>query len=73
MFVWSAVQYSLNKVKDISPVDVYFLNGNTEPLQGVHVLKINDDNIRIRSEDKIIILNKDQVLKIEMKIPEKHL
>lgn len=35
------------------------------------ILKVNEDNIRLRIDNKIVILNKGEVLKIEMQIPEK--
>jgi|GEM_PF-2177994 hypothetical protein len=70
IFTWSAYGYSLKKLKDIVPVDVYFTDEKNEPLQGVRILKINDDNIRIRSNNKTLIINKGEVLKIEMKTPE---
>lgn len=73
IFFWSAFQYSLRKLEDSVPVDIYFTDEEREPIRGAIVLKINDDNIRARTENTILILNKSEVLKIEMKIPEKSL
>jgi hypothetical protein len=53
------------------PVDIYFVDKTIEPLTGVTTRKVNDDNIRARVGDKMLIINKSQILKIEMKIPEK--
>lgn len=68
---WSAFQYSLRKIKDIEPVTIYFIDKELESIQQARILKVNDDNIRIRVENTITILNKSEVLKIEMKIPER--
>lgn len=70
IFFWSAFQYSLRKLNDIAPINIYFNNKDFDPILGAQVLKYNDDNIRIRTEDKILILNKSEVFKIEMKIPD---
>lgn len=58
-----ALNYSLRLTK-LSKVDVYLL-GAPEPMRGLDLLKLNEDNLRLRDGNKIIILNKDQVLKIE--------
>lgn len=70
---WSAFQLSLRKLDDIAPVDIYFIDKEREPIFQVMVLKVNEDNIRIRQADTIVIINKSEVLKIEMKIPESFL
>ncbi len=72
-FIWSAFGYSLRKIKDITPVDIYFVDKDREPLIGARVLKFNDDNVRIRVEDTIYIINKNEILMTKMKIPEKSL
>ena len=51
-------------------VDVYLI-GNPEPMKDLTLLKINEDNVRLRDNDKVIILNKSQVLKIEQKIDQR--
>ena len=60
---------SFNKMKDIVPVDLYFIDEIREPLIGIRILKINEDNIRARVGDKIMIINKDTVLRIEHDVP----
>jgi hypothetical protein len=73
ILMWSALNFSLRKVIDIVPVDVHFIDKSRESLKGVRILKVNEDNVRIRIENKILILNKSEVLSIEMPIPEKYL
>ena len=68
-FVLSALNYSLRNIK-ASKCDIYFLDKKIKPLLGVSILKINTDNIRLRIDDRIFILNKETVFKIEMKIPD---
>ena len=73
IFVWSAFGYSMRKIKDIAPVDVHFVDKDREPIRGARILKFNDDNVRIRANDTIYIINKNEILMTEMKIPEKSL
>ncbi len=73
IFLWSATKYSYKSVRDVALMNIYFKDVSIEPLISVQVLKINDDNIRIRTEDHIFLLNKNEVLKVEMKIPESFL
>ena len=67
-FILLALSYSLRLLK-LSKVDVYLI-GLQEPLRDLVLLKTNDDNIRLREKDKVVILNKSQVLKIEIKIDQ---
>ncbi|MFZ2253342.1 MAG: hypothetical protein WAW13_04210 [Minisyncoccia bacterium] len=73
IFLWSATKYSYKSVGDVALMNIYFKDTSIEPLISVQVLKINDDNIRIRNEDHIFLLNKNEVLKVEMKIAESSL
>jgi MFS family permease len=50
-------------------VDISLIS-NMEPMRDLILLKINNDNIRLRDGGKIIILNKAQVLKIDLKIDQ---
>lgn len=68
---WSAFQLSLRKLNEIAPINIYFTDKDREPICGAQVLKYNDDNIRVRVENKILILNKAEVHTIEMQIPDK--
>lgn len=74
-FCYLAYNSSLKKaIKDeIVPVDIYLRNQNNEVLREVIILKYNPDNLRIRKDNKVIILNKDEISKIEMIVPEKYL
>jgi hypothetical protein len=74
-FILLALNFSLKKFTkgdNITLASIYFI-GKKKPLTNVRILKVNEDNVRIRVEDKIIILNKTEVSKIEMVIPEKDL
>ena len=73
MLILLALNYSLRLVNRKSVVDIHFIDVSRGLLKDVMLLKVNEDNIRLRNEDKIIILNKSQVLKIEMKIPKEDL
>lgn len=75
VFIVLAQNFSLKKSlqNKIVPVDIYFTDPNKEPLKKVVVLKYNPDNIRIRSENKVIILNRNEFSKIEMVIPKETL
>lgn len=73
MLIWSAFGYSLRKIEEIAPVTIYFSDQTTDPITPARILKVNEDNIRLRVDNKIVILSKDDVLKIEMEIPEKML
>ena len=65
-FILIALTYSLSVTK-LLKVTIYFI-GSTHPLSKVLLLKVNEDNIRIRDKNKVVILNKDQILKIEQEI-----
>jgi hypothetical protein len=58
-----AVVYSLSKIK-LSQVDLIFINKERSIL-GATLLKVNKDNVRIKKGEKIVIVNKDQIEKIE--------
>lgn len=54
------------------PVDIHFNDGGSS-MEGVWILKVNEDNIRVRAGDSIVLLNKDQVRDIVMKVPDNRL
>jgi len=65
-----AYNYSLRKFKRRTPVDIYFTD-SSESLKGVMILKVNPDNMRIRTNDhRILIINKSLIAKVDMLIPE---
>lgn len=71
-----AMNFSLKRFMrgtGILPVNIYFIDSKRAILEGVRVLKVNEDNIRLRVENKILILNKSEVSKIEMVLPEEML
>ena len=55
------------------PVDILFKDSTRTTLKQVIVLKYNKDNIRVRTDEKIIFLNKSEVFSVEMIIPENSL
>jgi MFS family permease len=67
-FIFMAANGPLKGVK-LSKVDVY-LTGDQGVMRDLTLLKMNDNNVRLRDNDKVIILNRAQVLKVEMKIDQ---
>ena len=63
-----ALNFSLSKIKDIVLVTVYLKDGST--YNKVFIIKEKDDSFRIRVDNKIILLSKNEVSRIEMVIPE---
>lgn len=57
---------SLRK-ENIGIADIYFIDGK-KPIKDCRVLKVNDDNIRIRKGKFSMIINKSQIFKIEEKV-----
>lgn len=72
LFVILASIYSMRRDERIG-VDIYFIDESKPPLKNMLVLKVNEDNLRVRDGDVVYILNKNQVLKIVQVVPEKHL
>ncbi|MGC9611034.1 MAG: hypothetical protein ABSE68_02330 [Minisyncoccia bacterium] len=68
-FLFLAWKYSLSTTR-LPEVDIYFM-GSDEPLRGVLLLKINDDNVRVRDGNKVIVLNKSQIKRMEFILGEK--
>lgn len=61
-----ALLTSLRK-ENIGIADIYFIDGK-KPIKDCRVLKVNDDNIRIRKGRFSMIINKSQIFKIEEKV-----
>jgi hypothetical protein len=45
--------------------NIYFNDKLKKPIKKCRILKINDDNVRIRKGDKVILFNKNSIFKIE--------
>ncbi|HMO78142.1 MAG TPA: hypothetical protein PKA42_02520 [Candidatus Paceibacterota bacterium] len=73
IFVWSALGYSLRLIKELPQVNIYFADSNIQPLIGAKLIKVSDDTVRVRSSNTIILLNKNNIQKIEMEIPDSSL
>jgi|WetSurMetagenome_2_1015567.scaffolds.fasta_scaffold188307_1 hypothetical protein len=67
-FIGLALFTSLNR-GNVLFADIYFI-GNKLPLKDCRIIKINNDNIRVRLKDKVILLRKDSVSKIEILVKE---
>jgi hypothetical protein len=65
-FIFMAINYSL-RTQRLAKADIYTL-GNPEPMRDVTLLKINDDNVRFRDGDTVVLFNKSQILKIEQRL-----
>lgn len=59
-----AATYGLKQMKT-EIVNVYLVGVN-EPIQNLTLLKVNDDNVRLRDKDKGMIISKSQIVRIEM-------
>jgi hypothetical protein len=65
-----AYNFSLRKLKRRTGVDIYFTD-NSESLKDVIILKVNPDNIRLRTHDHhVFIINKSLIAKIDQLVPE---
>ncbi len=70
MFIQSAFNFSLKSLKVISPATIYFTNKDNEPLTNVYILKEKEDSYRVRIENKIMLINKSEILWVEATTPE---
>ncbi len=68
-FILLALNYSLNKTR-LPKIDIFFTNGKT-PVRNAILLKYNKDNIRIKQKERVVIVNRDFVQKIELLPTEK--
>ena len=65
-YIILALNYSQRTYRPLL-VNIYLI-GEIEPLKDVLLLKANDDNLRLRQNNKVIILNKSRVEKTEISI-----
>jgi hypothetical protein len=72
LLVLLALIYSMRNDERVG-IDIYFVDETKPPLTNMLVLKVNDDNIRVRGDGIVYVLNKNQVLKMVQVVPEKHL
>jgi hypothetical protein len=65
-FVLMALDFSLLKER-LPQVDIFFTDKDEQPIRDATLLKINRDNVRIMEKEtkQVIILNKDQIRRIE--------
>ncbi|MCX6761031.1 MAG: hypothetical protein NTZ84_02945 [Candidatus Nealsonbacteria bacterium] len=62
-FILLALNYSLNKTK-LPKINIFFAN-TKNPIRNAMLLKYNKDNIRIKQEERVTIINRDFIQKIE--------
>lgn len=63
----------MRKMEERLPVDVHFIDSEREVVKGAMILKVNEDNVRLRVDDTIMIINKSEIFKLEMLVPENRL
>ncbi len=51
--------------KNIFIANIKFIDKNINPVIRCRVLKVNDDNVRVLSKGKVLIINKDKILQLE--------
>lgn len=56
--------FSSLKSQNIGIADIYFVNSEEKPIKECRILKVNDDNVKIRKDNLAMIINKNQILKI---------
>lgn len=66
--IFAALNYSLRRLQ-LPQINIFFVN-NTDPVKNVILLKINDDNVRIKNGEQVTIINRDQIKKIEFVVLE---
>ena len=69
-FTFLAINYSLRRT-ELPKVDIYFIDAKKEPLLQVLLIKITEDTVRVRVGDKIFLVNKSQILRIEIPVDKK--
>jgi hypothetical protein len=66
--IFMALNYSLMRIR-LPQVDILFANGD-DHIRDVTLIKVSDDDIRIRKEDQIMIVNRSQVKQIDFYPPK---
>lgn len=70
-FIFVAVQYSYSLQKFKLPiVTIHFTSTERGPVVNARLLKINEDYVRVRNEDKVLLINKNLVSEIEFVISQ---
>ncbi|PIR56852.1 MAG: hypothetical protein COU72_04085 [Parcubacteria group bacterium CG10_big_fil_rev_8_21_14_0_10_41_35] len=64
-----ALNFSLKQIKELPKVDIYLI-GVSRPIRNVMLLKVTTDSVRTRNKDVITIYNKNQILKLAIKLPK---
>ena len=67
-FLFLSMNYALRKNRPLKAA-IYMENGDA--IADVVLLKMNEDHVRLRSGDKILLIPKNRILKIEMPIEQK--
>lgn len=69
ILIFAALNFSYKRLRNIVFVEIYFADPTQKTISNARILKMNEDNIRLRAGNKIIIVNKSLVSRIEMSIP----
>ncbi len=70
--IFLAINYSFRRT-ELPKVDIHFIDHKKDSLLGVLLIKVTDDSIRVRSGDTIFLVNRNQVLRIEIPVDKKWL
>lgn len=66
-FTMLALMFSLMK-RHILKADIYFINKQEKVIRSCRVIKVNNDNVKIKTKDgRFVIINKSSILKMEFK------
>lgn len=60
---------SLRQIKKLPKADIYLI-GIDEPIKNATLLKVTDDSVRTRNKDVVTVYNKNQVLRLDIKLPK---
>ncbi|MGB2580328.1 MAG: hypothetical protein WBC83_01405 [Minisyncoccia bacterium] len=60
---------SLRQIRKLPKADIYLI-GMPEPIKSVTLLKVTDDSVRTRNKGVVTVYNKNQVLKLDVKLPK---
>lgn len=64
-----ALHHSLKQIKELPKADIYLI-GMDKPIRNAILLKVTDDIVRTRNKEEVIVYNKNQILKLVIKLPK---
>ena len=66
--IFMALNYSLMRIH-LPQVDIFFANGD-DPIRDATLIKVSDDDVRVKKEGQIIIISRSQVKQIDFYPPK---